>query len=182
MERVRLAGCRGCLAGDRPGLARHCCRHSGLVARVIWTRAPLVTSRSSALPLRSLPAPAHTRAAPRARRPGIQNPLARLLARTKCSESASAAARLPRTRGGQMGRKRPGLRQEQYDRGVRDGLAGRNRPPHAFWRVLASHLGLMDELACKSVRLDNNAYRAGWKLGRSRRGSAEAPAVGLSRR
>jgi hypothetical protein len=80
-----------------------------------------------------------------------------------------------------MRRKRPGLRQEQYDRGVRDGLAGRYRRPHGLWRVLATRLGLMDELACKNVRLDNNAYRAGWKLGRSQRLSAVAPDVGLSR-
>jgi hypothetical protein len=77
--------------------------------------------------------------------------------------------------------KRPGLRQEQYDQGVRDGLARRKRPPHDFWRVLASHLGLMDELARKHLRLDNNAYRAGWKLGQSQRASAAAPAVRLSR-
>ena len=117
-ERIRLAGCRRCVVGDRSGLARCCRRYGSLVARVIWMRAPLVTSRSSALLLRDLQLPAHIRGAPHPRPPGIQRSFARLMARTKRPVSASGAVRLSRTRGGQMGRKRPGLRQEQYDRGV----------------------------------------------------------------
>jgi hypothetical protein len=59
-----------------------------------------------------------------------------------------------------------GLR-KQYDRGQRNGAAGRDEPPHGFWRALAEHLGLLSRRAGRRLRLDNNAYRAGQRQGKA---------------
>jgi hypothetical protein len=58
---------------------------------------------------------------------------------------------------------------EQYDRGRRDGEAGENKPPHGFWKSLASGLGLLTKRDSRKQRLDNNAYQAGRKHGKGRR-------------
>jgi hypothetical protein len=59
--------------------------------------------------------------------------------------------------------------QQQHDRGEADGRAGENKPPHGFWETLASRLGLLTKRVSRKLRLDNMAYQAGRKLGKSRR-------------
>ena len=59
--------------------------------------------------------------------------------------------------------------QQHHDRGERDGRAGENKPPHRFWESLASRLGLLTKQVSRRLRLDNRAYQAGRKLGKSRR-------------
>ena len=61
-------------------------------------------------------------------------------------------------------------RRKQHDRGERDGVAGRNEPPHGFWRSLAERLGLLSRREGRWLRLDNNAYRAGQREGKNQRG------------
>ena len=58
---------------------------------------------------------------------------------------------------------------EQYDRGWSDSEAGVNKPPHGFWKSLASGLGLLAKRDSRQQRLDNNAYQAGRKHGESQR-------------
>ena len=69
-----------------------------------------------------------------------------------------------------MSPRRRGPLEEQYDRGRRDGKAGVNKPSHGFWKSLASALGLLRRPASRRQRMDNNAYQAGRKLGKSERG------------
>lgn len=61
-----------------------------------------------------------------------------------------------------------GWLQEQHDRGRKDGKAGRNTPPHGFWKSLASGMGLLSKWHRRKQRLDNNAYQAGRKHGGGR--------------